>query len=421
MRMNALTRNVLSTITLGLGVTSVHAAGFQLLEQNASGLGNAYAGSAAVAENASTIFFNPAGMSYLPGVNLSTGVAAVKPSFKFSDNGNSRNPLAMGGGRPRGGNGGDAGGWEFVPNAYGSLQLNDRLHVGIGIGAPFGLSTHYDDDWAGQYHSRKFKIQTININPSVSYKVNDMLALGAGVNWQRIDAEYTKQQVVGVGMARAAKVEMDGDAWGWNLGAMLQPTPDTRVGLSYRSKMKHSASGTTKVQNLAKFDARADVDLPDSAILSVMHSLTPRWDLLADVSWTGWSSIPELKIRNSGPGAQSDTLNLKFRDTWRFAVGANYKVSEQWKLKFGVAYDQSPVHNDKNRPTSLPDNNRVWLSTGVQYQATKNTTLDVGYTYLHVRKTKIDNDGESLATKGRIAGDYSSKGNIIGVQLTSRF
>lgn len=421
MRMNALTRNVLSTITLGLGVTSVHAAGFQLLEQNASGLGNAYAGSAAVAENASTIFFNPAGMSYLPGVNLSTGVAAVKPSFKFSDNGNSRNPLAMGGGRPRGGNGGDAGGWEFVPNAYGSLQLNDRWHVGIGIGAPFGLSTHYDDDWAGQYHSRKFKIQTININPSVSYKVNDMLALGAGVNWQRIDAEYTKQQVVGVGMARAAKVEMDGDAWGWNLGAMLQPTPDTRVGLSYRSKMKHSASGTTKVQNLAKFDARADVDLPDSAILSVMHSLTPRWDLLADVSWTGWSSIPELKIRNSGPGAQSDTLNLKFRDTWRFAVGANYKVSEQWKLKFGVAYDQSPVHNDKNRPTSLPDNNRVWLSTGVQYQATKNTTLDVGYTYLHVRKTKIDNDGESLATKGRIAGDYSSKGNIIGVQLTSRF
>jgi len=421
MRMNALTRNVLSTITLGLGVTSVHAAGFQLLEQNASGLGNAYAGSAAVAENASTIFFNPAGMSYLPGVNLSTGVAAVKPSFKFSDNGNSRNPLAMGGGRPRGGNGGDAGGWEFVPNAYGSLQLNDRWHVGVGIGAPFGLSTNYDDDWAGQYHSRKFKIQTININPSVSYKVNDMLALGAGVNWQRIDAEYTKQQVVGVGMARAAKVEMDGDAWGWNLGAMLQPTPDTRVGLSYRSKMKHSASGTTKVQNLATFDARADVDLPDSAILSVMHSLTPRWDLLADVSWTGWSSIPELKIRNSGPGAQGDTLNLKFRDTWRFAVGANYKVSEQWKLKFGVAYDQSPVHNDKNRPTSLPDNNRVWLSTGVQYQATKNTTLDVGYTYLHVRKTKIDNDGESLATKGRIAGDYSSKGNIIGVQLTSRF
>lgn len=421
MRINASTLNVLSAITLGLGATSVHAAGFQLLEQNASGLGNAYAGSAAVAENASTIFFNPAGMSYLPGVNLTTGVAAVRPSFKFSDNGNSRNPLAMGGGRPAGGNGGDAGGWEFVPNLFGSMQLNDRWHIGIGIGAPFGLSTHYDDDWAGQYHSRKFKIQTINVNPSVSYKVNDMVALGAGVNWQRIDAEYTKQQVVGPGMARAAKVEMDGDTWGWNVGAMLQPRPDTRIGLSYRSKMKHSASGTTKIQNLAKFDARADVDLPDTAILSMVHSLTPRWDLLADLSWTGWSSIPELKIKNSGPGAQSDTLNLKFRDTWRVAVGTNYKVSEQWKLKFGVAFDQSPVHEARNRPTSLPDNNRIWFSTGVQYQATKNTTLDVGYTYLHVRKTEIDNNGENLATKGRIAGDYSSKGNIIGVQLTSRF
>lgn len=421
MRMKGTTLTALSTFALSLGATSAYAAGFQLLEQNASGLGNAYAGSAAVAENASTIFYNPAGMSFLPGVNVSTGIAAVKPSFKFKDNGNSRNPLALGGGRPLGGNGGDAGGWEFVPNFATSWQLNQRWHIGLGIGAPFGLSTHYDDDWAGQFQSRKFKIQTININPSVSYKVNDMVALGAGVNWQRIDAEYTKQQVIGPGMSRAAKLEMDGDAWGWNLGAMLQPGPDTRVGLSYRSKIKHSASGTTKIQNLAKFDARADVDLPDTAILSLMHSLTPRWDLLADVSWTGWSSIPELEIRNSGPGAQSDRLNLKFRDTWRFAVGANYKVSEQWKLKFGVAYDQSPVHDENNRPTSLPDNNRIWLSTGFQYQATKNTTLDVGYTYLHLRKTKIDNDGESLATKGRVAGEYSSKGNIIGVQLTSRF
>lgn len=421
MRKSALTLNALSFIALGISATTVHAAGFNLLEQNASGLGNAYAGSAAVAENASTIYYNPAGMSFLPGINVSGGITGIRPSFKFRDNGDSRNPLAMGGGKPTGGDGGDAGGWAALPNLYGSWQLNDRWHVGLGVGAPFGLSTHYDTGWAGQYHSNKFSIKTININPSVSYRVNDMVALGAGVNWQRIDAEYTKQQVIGAGLSRPVKLKMDGDAWGWNVGAMFQPTPDTRIGLSYRSKIKHSASGTTKVEGVAEFDARADVDLPDTAILSVMHHLTPSWDLLADLSWTGWSSIPELKIRNSGPGAQGDTLKLKFRDTWRVAVGANYKVAADWKLKFGVAFDQSPVHEARYRPTSLPDNNRLWLSTGVQYQATKNTTIDLGYTYLYVRKTQIDNDGESLLTKGRIAGDYSSNGNIVGIQLTSRF
>jgi len=419
MRIRASTLHSLTAIALGIGAGSAHAAGFQLLEQNASGLGNAYAGSAAVAENASTIFFNPAGMSYLPGLNVSAGVNVIIPSFKFRDNGNTRNPLGVGGMPPTGGSGGDAGSPAAVPNAYVSYQLNDRWHLGLGVGAPFGLMTKYDTGWAGQFHSKKFEIKTYNINPSVSYRVNDMFALGAGVNWQRIEAEYTKQQVLPGFRSTPVDVNMDGDAWGWNAGIMMQASPSTRIGLSYRSKIKHSASGKTDITGVGKFDANANVDLPDTAVLSVFHNLTSRWDLLADVSWSGWSSIPELNIHNKGvPG---DTLKLQFRDTWRFAVGANYKVNDAWKLKFGVAFDQSPVDDARYRPTSLPDNNRLWLSTGVQYQATKNTTIDVGYTYLHLRKTKIDNDGESLITKGRIAGDYSSKGNIFGVQLSSRF
>ncbi|VFR33008.1 Long-chain fatty acid transport protein [plant metagenome] len=407
----------LSAATLGLATGAAHGAGFQLLEQNASGLGNAYAGSAAVAENASTIYFNPAGMAYLPGLSVSGGVNAIKPSFKFKDDGNSTRPLAAPG--ALGGNGGDAGKWGVVPNAYLAWQIDNRWNIGVGLGAPFGLMTHYQGDWVGQYHSRKFEIQTINVNPSVSYKVNEQWALGVGVNYQRIDAEYTRTAVVAPGLSRDATVKMDGDAWGWNAGVMFQPTPATRIGLSYRSKVKHDVDGHTDLAGIGSFDAQANVDLPDSAILSAYHQLNSRWELLGDVSWTGWSSIPELKINNTGiPG---DTLHLDFRDTWRVALGANYKVNESWKLKFGVAWDQSPVHEAADRPTSLPDNDRWWFSTGVQFQAGKNTTVDLGYTYLYLDKTRINNTGESLAQKGRVSGEYTSNGNIFGVQVSSRF
>ena len=304
----------ISAVVLGTGSAAVNAAGFQLLEQNASGLGNAYAGSAAVAENASTIYYNPAGMTYLPGINVSGGVNLIKPSFKFRNNGDSRGPF---GSIPTGGNGGDAGNLGVVPNAYVSWQLNEKWFTGLGIGAPFGLMTEYDNNWIGQYQSTKFDIKTININPSIAYKVNDIFSLGAGVNWQYIDATYTKKAVLGPTTSGDAKLNLDGDAWGWNVGVMLQPSDDTRIGLSYRSKIKHKTSGDTTISGLPggaslNYDAKASVDLPDTLILSGLHQLNDKWELLGDVYWTGWSSIPELRITNAG--GPTDELRGAARD-----------------------------------------------------------------------------------------------------------
>ncbi|AUL19163.1 fatty acid transporter [Bordetella holmesii] len=422
--------NTLAIALASLGAAQSHAAGFQLLEQNASGLGNAYAGSAANPENASIMYYNAAGITYLPGVSISAGMNAIRPSFKFKNNGDSRNPSALGGGLPTGGNGGDAGSWGYVPNAYVSWQLTEKWYVDLGLGAPFGLMTKYDSGWDGQYHSNKFDIKTININPTVAYKVNDMLSLGAGLNWQHIDAEYKKKAVVPVGSLVTtgdATLNMDGDAWGWNLGMMLQPTEDTRIGVSYRSKIRHTATGTTDIDNIrtplgmasASYDAKAKVTLPDTLIFSVNHQLNEKWQLLGDVSWTGWSSIPQLRIQNAGAG--TDELPLNFRDSWRVALGATYKLASQWKWKFGVAFDQSPVYKASDRPASLPDADRWWFSTGLQYAVTKDTTIDLGYTYLYVRDSSIDSTSGNALTKGRLAGDYSSKGNIIGLQVSTRF
>ncbi|HYG41495.1 MAG TPA: outer membrane protein transport protein, partial [Bordetella sp.] len=167
------------------------------------------------------------------------------------------------------------------------------------------------------------------------------------------------------------------------------------------------------------YDAKASVDLPDTLILSGLHRLNERWELLGDISWTGWSSIPELKIKNNG--GPTDTLPLEFRDSWRVALGANYQFAPKWKWRFGVAWDQSPVHNPSDRPTALPDTDRWWFSTGVQYQASKDTRIDVGYTYLYLRDADIDTDSGNALTKGRVSGDYSSKGNILGIQVSTRF
>ena len=150
---------------------SASASGFQLLEQNLSGLGNAYAGSAAVAENASTIYFNPAGMTQLQDREVSGGLAAIGPSFKFKDEGSQVGALAGAG------NGGDAGGWAAVPNGYVSWALTKDVYVGLGIGAPFGLKTEYDDLWVGAAQATMFEVKTFNINPSVAYRLNDKVSV----------------------------------------------------------------------------------------------------------------------------------------------------------------------------------------------------------------------------------------------------
>lgn len=417
-------------VLLGLGSGTVHAAGFQLLEQNGSGIGNAYAGSAAIADNASTIYFNPAGMTYLPGLNISAGVAAVRPSFKFSNDGST----GPGGTPGLGPNGGDAGSWGVLPNAYFSWQLTPKWYAGLGLGAPFGLMTEYDDPgWVGRYHSKKFEIRSVNINPSVAYKVNERFSIGAGLNWTYLDAEFSRAApfaVPGVGIVGDldATVDMKGDGWGWNIGMIYELTPDTRVGLSYRSRVKIDPDGDTTVSNQSvpgafptlSADASTSVKLPDTAILSIAHQLNARWLLLGDISWTGWSSIQSLDIQNSGnPAVPSDSLDLKFRDTWRIAFGANYRVNERWTLKGGVAWDQSPIRNANYRPTSLPDKDRYWVSVGAQYAVSKRTQIDIGYTHLFLSDTDMDNATDPA--KGVVRGSYDSQANIVGIQVSHRF
>lgn len=420
------------------------ASGFQLIEQSASGIGNAYAGSAAVADDAGTIFYNPAGMTRLKAREVSLGVAAIKPSFKFDDRGS----LAAPGAPLTGSNGGDAGGWAAVPNGYYSQKINDRLWLGLGMSVPFGLVTEYDDDWIGRFHSTKLEIKTINVNPSLAFKVNEAVSLGFGVSVQRIEATYDRYAGVAApgplksfGVSDAAmqrtklRLEADDVSWGWNAGLLLTPTETTKIGFSYRSKVKQKLDGDLKAHGpaaavlddprlgLAGVDAKVSVDLPDTFIASVAQGVGERWTLLADVSWTGWSSLNVLPIyRSSGvqSGWVADTLATRFQDTWRVALGARYRYDEHWLLKFGVAYDESPVRDAERRLTALPDNARIWVSFGARWSPDRDNRVDLGLAYLFINDTRIDRNAIDEG-KGWVRGKYEGDVWLAGVQYSRAF
>jgi long-chain fatty acid transport protein len=433
-----------AALLLGLTCSRAQASAFQLIEQNASGLGNSYAGSAAIAENASTIYYNPAGMTLLPGINLSAGATAVITSFKFANQG-STGP----GGLPLGNNqGGNAGGTAILPNFYASWQLSPDWFAGLGVGAPFGLATDWNDGWIGRYQSTRFDLQSVNVNPSVAYKITPRLSLGLGLDWLYADADYRKnvpsaglipmipgglpgsirQQLASQLLASPdmnARARIHGSGWGWNTGLMYQATDQTRIGLAYRSRVNIPLTGTTTLDNVpgpfssalpGSADNSASVSLPDTATLSVVHDLNSRWQLLADLSWTGWSSLPKLTIDSGALG--EDTIKLGFRNTWRVALGANYQIDGHWKLRTGVSYDQSPIRSSSLRPTSLPDNDRISVALGVQYRFNQHATVDVGYEHLFFQSS-INN--ATNPSEGTVKGDFTTAADLVGVQVSYQF
>jgi long-chain fatty acid transport protein len=406
------------------------ASGFQLMEQNASGLGNAYAGEAAVAENASTIYYNPAGMTQLQDREVSGGIALISPSFHFKDKGSSVGALAGTG------DGGNAGGLAVLPNGYLSWALNKDLYVGVGVGAPFGLKTEYDNPWLGAAQATLFDVKTYNVNPSIAYRVNDNVSLGFGVNWQKLDATYERQVAV-ISTTHAAsplKLTLDDDTWGWNIGTLLTLSPSTKVGISYRSTMQYHTTGKIKVTGPsaalnagASSDAKADIKLPDTFSLAVTQQLSDQWQMLGDLTWTGWSSIPKVDIyrasntgAGTGNGTIAQTLETDFRDTWRIGLGATYKYNDAWKIKYGIAYDQTPVKRAATRLVSLPDNDRVWFSLGAQWAPSKASRLDLGATYIYIRDSKINNNQTALG-RGTVTGEYSGDIWLLGAQYSMSF
>jgi long-chain fatty acid transport protein len=379
----------------------------------------------------------------------------IKPSAKFNNTSTTPAVSTITGTGPfaLNGEGGDAGSVVFVPNPYVSWQLTDSIFAGLGINAPFGLKTEYDSNWMGRFHALNSEVRAINVNPALALKVSDSLSIGVGVNWQKFDGELTKAVnysfIASAGglpgvpaMSEGSnKIEADDTAWGWNVGLLLKLGPNTDVGISYRSKMSYTLSGNVSffgrpaavqaalgipaVANQAgDSPVSADLQVPDTASIAVKHRVGD-WEILGDVTWVGWSSLDALRIvRNNGSLLEETLFN--WRDTWRFGLGANYRMSGPWTLRFGVAYDQTPT-NDTFRNPRVPDESRTWLALGAQYRISKAGAIDVGYAHLFFDDPSINMSGPPVITpaqaagRGSLRGNFDAKVDILSVQYRHMF
>ena len=405
----------------------VNAAGFALIEQNASGMGNAYAGSSAVAEDASTIYFNPAGMAYIQGTQAVGALHLINPNVEFNNKGSIAADLpGPAPARPLGGEGPNAGDLVIVPNFYFKMDLTDSVKLGIGINAPFGLKTEYDRKWIGRFQADKSEFKTININPSIAFKVNDQLALGFGVSAMR--AEATLSRALNVGLAES-NVEIKGNDWGfgYNLGAIFQATTNTRFGVAYRSKVEQHLDGRAKSPFTAvnalplrtlNTDVTADVTLPENFSISAFSQVNDTWDILGDVTWTRWSQFEELRIVRDNKSTLAVTPE-NWDNTLRYSVGVNYHYSDAIKLRAGLAYDEEAI-SDKFRTARIPGNDRKWLSLGAGWQVNPASKLDVGYSHLFLSDAKVD-DNQIASGNGRLRGDFEASVDILSLQYTHNF
>ncbi len=403
------------------------AGGFGLATQSGSGTGNAYAGGAAVVDDASVAWFNPAGMTFLPrGKQVSAGLTVLKTSHKYEDGG-STGAFSF----PGTGNGGDGGVWAYVPNAYFTMDVNPKWSFGLALNVPFGLSTDYDAGWRGQLTALKSEVKSLNINPSFAYRVSDALSLGAGVSMQKLEAELTNCATFpppAPSCSNSAKLEADDIGWGFNLGLMWQTTPNTRIGASYRSSIKFTLDGDATFSGTPAGNGNisADLKVPDSASVSVFHDTGSKWELMGDITWTKWSTVQELKVqRTSGPlsGTTLTTLPFAWDDTWRFGVGANYKMSGQTKLRFGMAYDQTPT-NDTTRTPRLPGEDRTWVGFGVQYKPSQAGTLEIGYAHEFIRDANINapaGAGGTTCSGNCLKGTFDNAADILTIQYSHLF
>ncbi|RLD81359.1 MAG: transporter, partial [Bacteroidetes bacterium] len=374
-------------------------------------MGQAYSGAAAVAEDPSTIYFNPAGMMFLEGTQVTAGMHIINSNNEFNNMGSTQTAFT---GSAEGGNAGDT---FFVPNFYYVQDFGDQYKIGLGVNAPFGLGVKYKEGWMGRYTSTNSELKSINFNPAIAFRANDRLSIGIGVNLQYFEAileTNINQTLLGQGDGHS---KMKGDSWafGFNGGLIYQATADTRLGMHFRSKISHKLEGYVRYKNVSPFlsnnpdpmisgrfsnqDVKANIDTPATFSISMTHNLNKKLTLLGDITYTQWSNFYELLITGDNAPVILQ-VEENWNDAYRYSLGMKYQYSPQLILRTGVAYDKTPI-DDKYRTSRNPVDDRTWLSFGCSYRLNKNLTIDMGYSHLWVEDAIVH---EEFAIAGGDSG-----------------
>ena len=410
-------------LAVAITATSSHgfASGFALNEQSISGMGTSFAGRSSSADDASTVFGNPAGMARLKRDEVYVGAAAIHAKSDI-DHVSASSPA----GAISGGNDGDMVPTTGVPMGYYVKPLDDKVAFGLGIYVPFGLMTDYESNFQGRYYADKSYVRVITVQPTLSYRFNDKLSVGFGPTFNHIEGELTSSLLTPLGDGKV-KVKGDDVAVGFNAGVLYEFTPQTRAGLTYHSRVKYKLEGDTRVEaspltNLAgKYDANLDLTTPESVDMSITHDLTDALTLHVGSTWTRWSRFKEIRVENDSATLPANLSTIveeqNWHDTWAHAVGLSYKVNPQWTLRTGIAVDQSPTNNVDRSPR-VPSGDRTIFSVGAGWSPTQDMTIDVAYSYLQEESVNVNHASD---TRGTYRARYKNSAHGLGASLSYRF
>jgi long-chain fatty acid transport protein len=408
--MRAKVSGIFFFVAILLGTASAGwAAGLWLYEGGQPDVGTATAGRAALANDASIAAINPAGMTRLDRSQVLIGVQPLLVRAKFD---------ADSGTTTAGSNGGDAGGWVMAGSASYVHSISDDFKLGFAMGSYFGLGLDYGDDWVGRYYVTEGEFVTYGANPSAAYRINDWLSVGAGVSV--IYAELTQKAAINNvldGLPDGElKLEEDDVGYGFNLGLLLEPLAGTRFGITYRSEVDLEFDDALSIKGLGPTlsaalggvlgaDVDLDMTLPQAVTVSGYHELTDRLAVMANVGWQEWSEFGKSDITISSQTTTSLTQDRNYNDTWHFAFGVQYRVTDPWLLSAGIAYDESPVDDDDRTP-DLPLDRQIRYAVGAQYDWDDDISFGFAYEYLDAGDAKIDQFRGPLA--GRLEGEYDT-------------
>ncbi|RDL42681.1 aromatic hydrocarbon degradation protein [Marinomonas piezotolerans] len=380
-------RKTLLSVAIALSAVQLHAAGFQLNAQSATGLGRAFAGDSVIGDNASVIARNPAAMSLFDQQAISVGFETITTDIEVKDATYSSNVNPATPATTTNANTDSVGGTSIAPNFYYINPVSDKFAWGINAYSNYGTKTEFDEDYAGKEYGGKTDVKSLNLGIVGSYKVSPALTLGAGIDAVYGQGVFTRPDTDYSGGKDVLNIDANGWALGWNVGAMFELNSYNRFGLDYHYSPDIDAEGDVYKYNPASPNAAPVSDtvimpLPDIAEFSGYHRLSPKHAVHYSIQYIQWSEFDKLETEKVGT-----IKEYNWKDAWHYAIGTTYYMNEQWELRAGYMYDTSA--QDNTRSVSVPDSDRQWISAGFTFKPDTVSSIDFGATYLMGKDVEV--------------------------------
>ncbi|BCA90636.1 OmpP1/FadL family transporter [Vreelandella aquamarina] len=446
--------NNFKKLTLAAAVAAVtfasqaNAGGYQINEQSVSGQGYGHAGRSSNVNDATIVFGNPAGMSFLDRAQITAGGTFLSVDTDISNVSASQSSpafLPATGGLTdtlpvTGTNDGDMVPGTLIPFAFYAHPVNEQLAFGFGVYAPFGSKTEYEDSFQGRNQGNYTEVRVVTAQPTVSYRFNEQWSVGAGITYNQVEGELRRQVPVAtpLGLSEVdSRVEGDDEAWGYNLGIIYQPVPETTLGLTYRSKVDFNLEGNFTANSpvldqlgigTVTDTAALDLTTPETVNFSLTQQMSDNLKLMFGASWARWSRFDQILVTGDERGEITNEQQ-NYSNAWAFSTGGEYQLTPTLALRAGVTLDFTPTQ-DATRSVRIPSDDRRIFSIGAGWSPTPDLTLDVAYSYLTERSTQVDQTKtDSFTVAGQqtppitsnYSADYKNQAHGIGAQLTYRF